>query len=82
MPNFAEVAHPLLELAQDTGANFEWTEEAKKTFQNLKQLLTSTPVLGYPDSRGEFVIDTDASNFGLGAVLSQTQDGVERVIAY
>ena len=82
VPNFAEVAHPLHELAQDAGANFEWTDEAKKTFQNLKQLLTSTPVLGYPDSRGEFVIDTDASNYGLGAVLSQTQDGVERVIAY
>ena len=48
VPNFADVANPLHVLAQDTGTNLKWTEEANEAFQRLKQLLTSTPVLGYP----------------------------------
>ena len=52
-------------------------------FNQLKTLLTSTPVLSFPRADGgEFVLDTDASNVGIGAVLSQIQDGQETVIAY
>ena len=39
-------------------------------------------MLGYPSPDGQFILDTDASNFAVGAVLSQMQDGVERVLAY
>ena len=42
----------------------------------------STPILGYPDHRLQYILDTDASAFGLGAVLSQIQNGKERVIGY
>ena len=40
------------------------------------------PILAYPDPQTEFILDTDASAYGIGAVLSQVQDGQERVIAY
>ena len=40
------------------------------------------PILAYPDPTKEFIFDTDASGYGICAVLSQVQDGKERVIAY
>ena len=67
-------------LAQSTEQEFRWTDEANRSFEKLKQLLSSAPVLGYPRADGEFIVDTDATNQGLGAVLSQVQDA--RVIAY
>ena len=51
-------------------------------FQKLKDGLVSAPVLGYPDPNLQYILDTDASAVGVGAVLSQVQDGEERVIAY
>ena len=43
----------------------------------------NAPILGYPDVNGDnFILDTDASNEAIGAVLSQLQDGKENVIAY
>ena len=45
-------------------------------------MLTSTPIVGYPTPDGKFIIDTDASEKGIGAVLSQEQNGQEKVIAY
>lgn len=51
-------------------------------FQCLKENLVTAPILGYPDvNGGMFVLDTDASNDSIGAVLSQIQDGKETVIA-
>lgn len=61
---------------------FIWSEDWDKTFRQLQNLLTSTPILGYPVPDGRFVLDKDACNPGIGAVLSQEQDGQERVIAY
>ena len=48
----------------------------------LKRTLTTAPVLAYPLSDSKFILDTDASNFSIGAVLSQEQDGIEKVISY
>lgn len=57
--------------------------ECDKAFQCLKEKLVTPLILGYPDVNGEmFVLDTDASNDSIGAVLSQIQDGKETVIAY
>ena len=62
--------------------DFDWTEQCEQVFTTLKQSLSKTPVLAYPRSEGIFILDTDASNVGIGATLSQLQDGEERVIAF
>ena len=61
---------------------FEWTEECQAAFDELKHRLVSPPILAYSCPDGNYILDTDASDTGIGAVLSQVQDGVERVVAY
>ena len=61
---------------------FEWRPKQQPAFDQLKQFLTEVPVLAYPDSRQQFILDADASADGAGAALSQIQEGQERVIAY
>ncbi|CAC5373255.1 unnamed protein product [Mytilus coruscus] len=56
--------------------------KCEEAFTRLKEVLTSPPILGYPIIGSKFILDTDASDKALGAVLSQEQDGQERVIAY
>jgi transposase InsO family protein len=60
----------------------KWKDQHDSSFNELKNALTNTPVLAFPNNIGMFVLDTDASNTGIGAVLSQIQRGQERVIAY
>jgi len=48
----------------------------------MKDKLTTAPVLAMPSNNGQYILDTDASDIGLGAVLSQLQNGEEYVIAY
>ena len=60
----------------------EWTEAANSAFGTLKELCTSTPILAYPDYQLPFILHTDSSSEGLGAVLYQKQEGKLRVIAY
>ena len=60
----------------------EWTEAANSAFETLKELCTSTPILAYPDYQLPFILCTDISSEGLGAVLCQEQEGKLRVIAY
>ena len=49
---------------------------------NLKQALPTPPILAFPRTDLPFILDTDASDHGVGAVLSQILEGIERVIAY
>ena len=79
--NFADIARPLHRLT-DKGAKFEWTTECEEAFQNLKEALISFPILSYPKPALPFILDTDASYYAVGAVLSQAEDGVEHAIAY
>jgi hypothetical protein len=51
-------------------------------FRTLKGALCAATILAYPQPGERFIVDTDASNFRIGGVLSQVQDGQERVIAY
>ena len=75
------IAKPLTDLTKKDRP-FIWGEEQKKAFETLKQKLIEYPVLAPPVQEGRFIIDTDASNYAMGAVLQQEQDGVVRVIAY
>ena len=78
---FTELAGPLYELATK-GTDFEWTERRHEARGQLKNALTSAPILGFPREDGLWYLDTDASDVGTGAVLSQVQDEEDRVIAY
>ena len=80
--NFAAIAGPLQHLTAKN-SNFEWTIECQHAFDKLRACLVSSPVLSYPDYSRRFVLDTDASDTGIGAVLSQLKDdGTEVVTAY
>jgi hypothetical protein len=83
--DFANMAAPLYNLTKKN-TTYRWTEDCEAAFLKLKESLISSPVLVYPnfsEDAGMFVLDTDASDFGLGGVLSQKQDDEsERVIAY
>ena len=61
---------------------WSWTPACSESFQDLKNALTTAPVLGFSDFTKPYVLETDASSQGLGAVLSQWQDGKLRVIGY
>ena len=61
---------------------FRWTGECHTAFDTLKERLPLAPILALPTDEGTYLLDTDASDYRLGAILSQKQDGIERVIAY
>ena len=62
---------------------FDWSAECRQAFQTLKQLLMEAPILAYPDFTRDFLLETDASGAGLGAVLTQRQDDNQiRPVAY
>ncbi|GFT93470.1 retrovirus-related Pol polyprotein from transposon opus [Trichonephila clavipes] len=65
-----------------SGVEFHWGPEEVEAFNSLKKALTSDPVLGMYDERASTEIHTDASGYGIGAVLVQIQNNVEKVIAY
>ena len=82
IPGFAKIAYPLHFLTKK-GVKFAWSEECQEAFQTLKEKLTSPPVLCYPDFARDFVLETDASTKGLGAVINQIQgDGRPHPVAY
>ena len=79
---FSSVCKPLHLLTQKEH-RFEWNEECQVAFETLTTALTTAPFLGFPqESQGEFILDCDASYDALGAVVSQLQEGEERVISY
>lgn len=81
IPGFAQIAAPLNETLKKE-VKFAWGERQETAFAALKNALTSAPILACPDFKVPFVIQTDASITGLGAVLTQVQEGEEKVIAY
>ncbi|GFW62057.1 retrovirus-related Pol polyprotein from transposon 412 [Trichonephila clavipes] len=78
---FSNIARPLHKLTESK-QKFQWTKECEDSFLQLKEALTSSPILIYPQTDKPFILDTDASNESVGAVLSQEIDGQERVVAY
>ena len=83
---YADICRPLYDLTKK-GVKFEWSPDCEDSFQTLKQRLLCAPIMGYPREEGQYILDTDASGFAIGAVLSQVQtdpDGSthDRVISY
>ncbi len=79
IPNFASVATPLTGLTQKD-AKLIWDDDCEQAFQALKKALVQPPVLAYPTRDGHFVLSTDASDTGMGAVLEQEQEEGGRVV--
>ena len=76
--DFAKITDPLHEYVRSDTATKkkEWAvlnEAAQDAFHKLKKAVMSAPVLAYPDPNKEYLLETDASKLGLGAVLSQKQ---------
>ncbi len=72
IPDFAEKAHALTRLTRKD-VSWQWGEAEQRAFDSIKKCLVTAPILGYPDFSRNFVIHTDASGYGVGAVLSQMQ---------
>ena len=71
IPDYAKVALPLTDLTKKNTPNWvKWSAEADQAFHKLKLSLCSSPVLASPDFSHPFVLQTDASDRGVGAVLS------------
>jgi len=68
--NFSAIAKPLHSLTKK-GIKFVWSPDCETAFEILKKRLTTSPVLLHPDNTKQFVVECDASNFAIGAVLSQ-----------
>ena len=79
--DFSKIARPLINLTKKD-STFTWTEECNQAFNKLKESLAEPPILAYPNPEEPFEVHTDASNYGIGAVLTQVQEGKERVIAF
>ncbi|CAC5386996.1 unnamed protein product [Mytilus coruscus] len=60
---------------------FVWTTDCQTALEKLKQAFVSADIMAFPRETGEFYLDTDASDFAIGAVLSQIQDGQMKVMA-
>jgi len=89
--DFSKIAKPLNELLPPTSVKkgqkkmkkeWTWTEKEQEIFDHIKRLLSSPPVLAYPDFTCPFELHADASTKALGAVLYQVQHGQKRVISY
>ena len=79
--DYSKKMKPLTELTKDN-VPFEWTVECDRAMEILKEALTSPEIMALPINKGGYILDTDANLDTIGAVLSQVQDGQERVIAY
>ena len=78
---FAEIASCLYELTGPK-SHFKWTPAHQEAFEKLWDQLVCTPVLVYPNTKDQFILDADASHKAIGAELIQVQNGEEKVISY
>ncbi|XP_029902664.1 uncharacterized protein LOC115355879 [Myripristis murdjan] len=78
---FSQIAGPLHDVV-NACVRETWTPQCLLAFEQLKEKLTGAPTLGYADFSQPFILETDASSLGLGAVLYQEQGGRKKVIAY
>ena len=81
VPDYSTVAQPLVRLL-GKDCKFKWTDACQDAFKALHALLIKAPVLTFPKEDLPYIVDTDASDYGIGGVLSQCIEGTEHVIAY
>lgn len=81
IPDFSTLISPLTALLKKN-RKFVWTEECETAFHKIKECLVTAPILNCPDYDLPFVVQTDASGYGLGAVLTQPHPDGDRVISY
>ena len=79
--DFAKIANPIHKLTRKN-VPFNWGKDQQKAFDILKYLFKSAPILKHPDSNKPFIVETDASNFAVGAILSQEFDGKLHPVAF
>ena len=79
--HFAEIASPLHALTKKN-ESFIWSSQCEESFQILKSKLVTAPTLAYPNFDQIFILDTDASDKAIGAVLSQVHEGYEHPVAF
>ena len=78
---YSKLVRPLTDLTRK-GADFIWTSTCQNAFDSLKQALIGSDIMTYPRDAGQYILDTDASDGQIAGILSQIQDGRERVISY
>ena len=79
--DYSKIAGPLNNLLKKN-RSFVWSEDCQTAFEELKARLQQPPILALPNDEDMFILDTDAADSSIGAVLSQKQEGMEKVIAY
>lgn len=81
IPNCSSLLAPISQLLKK-GTRFKWTENCEAAFKAVKERLVTAPVMSCPDFTKPFVVQTDASDYGLGAVLSQNLSDGEHVVSF
>ena len=74
---FSDIASPLHRLT-NKGVRFDWDKNCQRAFEQLKEQLLSAPVLAFPDLNGDCILYCDASDVGVGAVLTQKDENEEK----
>uniref|UniRef100_A0A3Q1G3C6 Reverse transcriptase/retrotransposon-derived protein RNase H-like domain-containing protein n=1 Tax=Acanthochromis polyacanthus TaxID=80966 RepID=A0A3Q1G3C6_9TELE len=82
VPNYADVVEPLRVLLRKN-STFQWNDERQVSFDQVRQLIVNSPALALFDPARPTIVSTDASDYGLGAVLTQMDNnGEERTVAF
>jgi len=82
IPNYSTICAPLEKLRKLRKLDSHWNEECAKSFETLKKVLSQAPVLSSPDFNHPFLVGTDASKTGVGAVLYQEIEGARKFIGF
>jgi RNase H-like domain found in reverse transcriptase/Integrase zinc binding domain/Reverse transcriptase (RNA-dependent DNA polymerase)/Integrase core domain len=82
IPNHATLMAPITDLTKGPTKKFIWTKEANDALTQLKTILTAEPILTMPDYQKEFILFSDASDIGVGAMLSQGEGKDQKAVAY
>ena len=82
MKDFAKDGQATLHALTGKYARFNWNDECRAAFDELKYRMVNAPVMAFPRDEDTYILDCDASLESIGAVLSQIHYGEEKVIAY